>query len=359
MKDTFKIENMDTLGQGVSKKEGKVLFIKKVLPEEQGEATILRSAKGVHFGKVKKLEQTSPKRIEPECEHFQDCPGCDYLHTSYENEFAFKRESFQRIFSFLKPINDIDYIAAKNRLHYRNRVQLHYHQIKNQFGFVNSLENKIVSIPNCQITVPPLAVKIRELTESQNWRKLCQKPEGHLEFYYTGNEVKIQADARYSHEGFTQVNSEMNQVLIEYLDKVFEEQKFKNVVELFAGDGNLTKKQKFSYHLMVDYYTKTPADKTSLNLDLYSPKALAELQKKLGKNSIDCLLLDPPRSGFKTLNEWTECLQPRTILYVSCDPQTLARDLRSLKRPYQVKKLALLDLFPSTHHFESVSFIAF
>ena len=88
----FKIDHLDPLGQGVSK-ENKITFIEKTLPGEIGSAEVYRKAKGVIFGRLTnpdKLEVESPDRIKPECPHFHECRGCQYLHTDYNNEIVFK-----------------------------------------------------------------------------------------------------------------------------------------------------------------------------------------------------------------------------------------------------------------------------
>ena len=90
----FEIEHIDPLGQGVSKKS-KITFIEKTLPGEIGQATIYKEAKGVSFGFIKNaddIELESKDRVAPECPHYWECPGCQYLHTTYENEILFKKK---------------------------------------------------------------------------------------------------------------------------------------------------------------------------------------------------------------------------------------------------------------------------
>ncbi len=85
MKIDFNIDHIDPLGQGVSKSNERVTFIKKTLPGERGDARLISAKKGVEFASLETLTQKSPDRITPECTHFDHCNGCDFLHTSYEN----------------------------------------------------------------------------------------------------------------------------------------------------------------------------------------------------------------------------------------------------------------------------------
>jgi 23S rRNA (uracil1939-C5)-methyltransferase len=102
----FRIEHIDPLGQGVSKAEGSVTFIKKTLPNETGTATIYSEKKGVSFAKLDEIKDSSPDRITAECVHFYSCNGCDYQHTTYEKELEFKKAALTRHYlNFLQSIS--------------------------------------------------------------------------------------------------------------------------------------------------------------------------------------------------------------------------------------------------------------
>ena len=128
----FEIEHIDPLGQGVSKKN-KITFIEKTLPGEKGQVTIFKETKGVSFGFIKSeddLKVKSKDRIQPECPHYWECPGCQYLHTPYKSEVSFKKKSLERhLLPLTKnlPIRpEVSLHSAIRRFQYRNRVQLHY-----------------------------------------------------------------------------------------------------------------------------------------------------------------------------------------------------------------------------------------
>ena len=159
----FIIDHIDPLGQGVFKKGDDIFFIPKTLPNESATAQVLKRKKGVHFAKLSTLDNHSPNRIKPKCEHFDSCQGCHFLHTDYGSEIQFKEKSFKKMLSYLN-IEDIKInTTANNRLHYRNRVQLHYNLNAKKLGFIDGKSNSIVQIPKCLICNEKVSSKLKEL----------------------------------------------------------------------------------------------------------------------------------------------------------------------------------------------------
>jgi 23S rRNA (uracil1939-C5)-methyltransferase len=167
MKKDFHIQNIDPLGQGVSKTEGDVTFIKKTLPDESGIAEIITSKKGVTFATLKTLTNKSPDRITPVCSYFEQCNGCDFLHTSYEKEVEFKKFNILRSLKSFG-IDDVHFHESRERIGYRNRVQLHFSRSQNKIGYLD-VNRKIVNIKNCIIASPLIQKKIKEITERGQW----------------------------------------------------------------------------------------------------------------------------------------------------------------------------------------------
>lgn len=350
----FKIVSMDSLGQGVSKEE-RILFVPKTLPGEEGRAQVLAQKKSVSFGWPLEFTKEASNRIIPECPHFSECPSCHYLHTNYESELEYKRLSFDQIFRNL-PLPRPDVVAAPRRLAYRNRIQLHYDTKTGKLGLMSLSLKRIIEIPHCLIGVPAISSTLAELYKNQNWMKRApkDKSQGHVEIYQRGPDVQLTWNRPYAEGGFTQVFEEMNQLLKDRITELFSHQSLGNLLDLFGGGGNLSEGLDYKERRCVDFYG-VPKGGDFISLDLYSRTALKELQKKLREENLNIktLILDPPRAGFKELGLWLDSLKPETVLYVSCDPHTLARDLRTLQN-YEVTKSFLLDFFPSTFHFETM-----
>jgi 23S rRNA (uracil1939-C5)-methyltransferase len=354
----FNIESIDPLGQGVFKASEGVTFIKKTLPGESGIAEIISEKKGVRFARLKKLEEKSSDRISPACPHFDKCNGCDFLHTSYEKEVEFKEFNIKRQLQFLKTNPPITYHRAKKRTGYRNRVQLHYDKKLKKIGFFNS-QNKIVDVENCIIASPLVHGKLKEILLPNNWQALTKSSQnqGHIELYEKNNSVEVNVNQKYASGGFTQVNPEMNEELKKFLVTFVQKVIGPNeaVFDLFGGNGNLTALIN-NPTLVVDIYDRTPSDnfhQRFLNLDLYNPKAIAKIAH-FYPTIPGLIIFDPPRSGLKNLSEFIAQFKPKKFILINCEFSSFLRDVRPILPEYELSEVHIFDLFPSTHHFETI-----
>lgn len=374
MKIEFEILNIDPLGQGVCKslQSEKVTFIKKTLPEESGVADIFSEKKGVRFARLIELTKVSSHRIKPQCEHYEKCNGCDYQHTTYEKEIEYKKNALKKhLFKF--PEIEIGIHKAEKRTNYRNRIQLHYDKSKKLLGLLDE-KLQIIPVPNCLIINPRVAFELRSLYENNSWMKLLVKEpsKGHIEIYekeksnheVSGHQVKLSINRNYANGGFTQVNFEMNQILCNFIQKKIEEFiPHKAVIyDLFGGNGNLTAKTRNPV-LVVDKYKKAPEAKNFqkfYSIDLYDKNAIRSLinLKSEGVQRPQWLIIDPPRSGLKNLNEFVNEFKPDGIIFIACEATSFARDtaflVNSTLHNYELKAIELFDLFPSTMHYETV-----
>lgn len=367
VKMNFRIEHIDPLGQGVDKSDGSITFIKKTLPGETGEALVFSEKKGVRFAKLNEVTEPSPSRITPECEHYSSCNGCDYQHTTYEQELEFKKAALARhLFKFNNPV--INAHGAKHRFSYRNRIQLHYDKKKRLFGLMDE-KNNILPVPKCRIIDPSVAFELRRLYENDTWMNLVktQPPQGHIEIYAkdrdpskSGHNVQISVNRPYADGGFTQVNAEMNEVLRGWIQKkAIEVIPPKAVVyDLFGGNGNISRKF-MNTTIVVDKYRNAPAPvahQKFFSIDLYDKnavKALINLSRE-GQPRPNWLIIDPPRSGLKNIDEFLTEFKPDGFIYIACEPTSFARDTVAALANYELASAELFDLFPATKGFETV-----
>ena len=352
----FLIEYVDNLGQGVSKLTDKICLVPKTLPGEKGIAVIDAQKSKVCFATAQELQEESEKRVSPSCEHYDVCQGCHYLHTSYSFEQKLKHLAYSRMFQrWIKP-EKIHLYASQERLGYRNRVQLHYDTKSQSIGLIN--RNDIISVPNCKLPIAPIREKLHELYQNQSWKDLpLKKEKGHIELYQPSPDkpVSIHIDRPYAFGGFTQVYTEMMAQLTTHLN---DEQTLdsNSILDLFGGSGSLSRNLK-GQSIVVDSLPKDKAlpeltpSQSYLEMNLYDDKAPSTLKQNL-PHDIDWLILDPPRSGLKNIESFTELLKPKIISYVSCSPTTLVRDLHSLAKKYSIDSVSFYDFFPSTHHLE-------
>ena len=351
----FEIDHIDPLGQGVSRQDGAITFVAGTLPGERGVATIYKRAKGVQFARLQTLHNTADNRIEPECPHFMQCPGCQFLHTDYASELGYKKATLERYLGALGIAGEnIEVVQAPRRLTYRNRVQLHYRH--KYIGMLDTVSNEILEVPHCKIMRPELQAAFDQLYKGA-WVSE-HAGHGHCELYFKLGEVSLKWNESYAHGGFSQVYEEMNQVLQNRVQAQLEELEVNHLLDIFSGSGNLS--DAFASvggdRLMIDNYRDSTGAENPENfyqMDLYDEQTLPNFIRRLGGTGFDALLIDPPRRGFPGLDNWVKKIKPRHVLYVSCNPASLARDLRDLSTRFRFKAIQLLDLFPATAHFET------
>ncbi len=357
----FDIIRMDPLGQGVSLLNEKVTFIPKTLPGEKGEAIITETkGKKVQFAQLDSLTQLSPKREKSPCPHFDHCQGCSFLHTSYEEELKHKHAAYSFLYKNFLPAEEIKIIQSEQRLHYRNRIQLHYEG--SHLG-MQSREG-LLEVKNCQLPHPLIAKKLQEIYEDPNFLKSRNLPDkGHLELSLRGEEVNLHFDERYSSGGFRQVNEKMGDLaakeiehaLLPFLDDDT------ILIDLFGGSGYLS--HFFAGdRLVVDQgeQVQNAFEYSFLDINLYSKFAAEKVEKAIKKKNWtsrdQVIILDPPRSGLKNCDEFLKNENIKAIAYLSCNPHSQVRDLKKIHESssWKISEITFLDFFPATHHLESL-----
>ncbi len=372
-KINFNIEHIDPLGQGVSKKD-QIAFIEKTLPGEKGSAVVYRKAKGVVFGKLinpQNLTVKSPDRIEPECSHFYECRGCQYLHTNYKTELKFKTDSLHRMFDKLLPESvEIKTHSAKNRFGYRNRVQIHYNLEKDEFGLISSHFEHLINASECLLPSGIVSNAVSNLYKNNRWKDIVKNnaaKEGYIEVYLQAGETdpEISVNKPYAEGGFTQVNDVMGKVLTDLVTLLYNKYLIKIsepiVMDIFGGNGNLSKSFETSRIKIYDRYSSikstNKSNKEFINIDLYKKDPVNRLRKSLNKGTTlipDLIIFDPPRAGVKYIESYLNYFIAEFIFYISCDPSTLKRDTLKIIDKYDILEMHLIDLFPGTRHYETL-----
>jgi 23S rRNA (uracil1939-C5)-methyltransferase len=351
----FEIDHIDPLGQGVSKRDGTITFVAGTLPGETGVATVYKRAKGVQFARLETLHNTAVNRVEPACPHFDRCPGCQFLHTDYASELGYKKATLERYLGALGVAADsIEVVQAPRRLAYRNRVQLHYRH--KYIGMLDTVSNEVLEVPHCKVLRPELQAGFDQLYRG-DWTSE-HAGHGHCELYLKAGEVSLKWDESYAHGGFSQVYEEMNQVLQLRVQTQLQALEVRQLLDVFSGNGNLSDAFAASggERVMIDNYYGPAGDAKPANfyqMDLYDKQALPNFTRRAGGADFDALLIDPPRRGFPGLDAWVKKIKPGYVLYVSCNPASLARDLRGLTTRFRFMSIQLLDMFPATAHFET------
>ena len=321
----LKIEKLIYGGNGAGFIARMPVFVPMTVPGDEIECEIVRKHKGYVEGRILRIIRPSPNRVVPKCEHFGRCGGCQWQHVAYAAQILWKQmileEQLLRIGKIKEP-NVLPTIPSPRAWNYRSRIKLHKDK-DGRTGFYAQGTRDLIEIEDCLI-----------------------------------------AGAGVKENGFTQVNPSQNENLKELIKLLVKETGVKTVLELYCGSGNLT----FPTMDIVDYIEASDSDRHAIHSAVklekqgMGPKFTVEsgkctLERILKeKKQFDCLLVDPPRDGCKDILVGILRFKPPVIIYVSCNPSTLARYVGALiQGGYSLKSSQPIDMFPQTYHIESVS----
>ncbi len=353
-----KIEKLDDLGRGICKLNSKVTFVENTLPNEEVEIKLTKEKKKYNEAKVTSYIKVSDNRIEPKCKYYNICGGCDIMHMKYETQLNYKKEKVKTILKkYAQILIEPEIIKSDKIYNYRNKITLHY---QDKLGYYKKGTNEIIEIKECNLVMKEIndyikKSKIKEdiiIRENQNKEIITSL--NNKTMIEEINNLKFQVDAL----SFFQVNHYICSKIFDLLEENIDT--CETCLDLYSGVGTLSivasKKAKYVYSIEVNEYSHKNALKNKeLNNATSIKFILGKVEDKI-KNiheKIDLIITDPPRTGMdkQTINVIKE-LSPKKIIYISCDPITLARDLKLLNN-YKLDKITLLDMFPNTHHIES------
>ena len=391
----IKIEKLDNLGRGICFLNNKITFVKNALPEEIVDIKTTKETKKFNEATVTKYYKTSPKRIAACCPNFNICGGCNLLNLSYAETIEFKKEKLRAIFHKYSNLDyKVDIIPSRKTFNYRNKITLKV--INNQYGYYENSTHTLVEISECSLAeeaiknffpdIKQLNIKDGELTIRSNynnelliWIKSPTQIKPNISYlikkhkivgiiwndqvlYGESSFVEIVAKKifKVSYDSFFQINRNICEKLFSLIQKNI---KNSNVIlDLYCGVGSLgiaasSGTNKIYGIEIIKNAVLNSITNAKINKISNAYYLLGEVSKCLNKieDKIDTIIVDPPRAGLdnKTIATITN-FKPQKLIYISCDPITLARDLKSLEENFIVKKIVGLDMFPYTHHVETM-----
>lgn len=409
---TVTVNDLDPFGQGVARHQGKALFIPGLLPQEQAEVVLVEDKKQYARAQVKRRLNDSPQRVAPRCPHFGVCGGCQQQHASIELQQQSKRAALSRLMK-----RDVDDIIAAEPWGYRRRARLSLnYQPKTQqlqMGFRKANSSEIIDVVQCPVLAPQLEAllpAVREcLTSLQSQRQLGHvelvqadngplmvlrhtaaltaadkeklerfsqthglslylAPQSEILEHIRGDEPWYTSDGLrlvFSPRDFIQVNDGVNQKMVRTALAWLDIQPQDRVLDLFCGMGNFTlplAKAATSVvgvegvPALVAKGRENAALNGLQNVTFFHENLEEDVTRQAwAKHGFDKILLDPARAGAPGVMAHIIKLAPRRVVYVSCNPATLARDSEALLQAgYCIQRLAMLDMFPHTGHLESI-----
>lgn len=376
------IERILPGGLGLAHAEGLTLFVSLAAPGDTVRVRVDRVQGRVAFASISEVLSPSTVRAEPPCPYFGRCGGCDFQHLTYEAQLAAKvdiiRDCLHRI-GKTDCTGDIPITASPNKWEYRSRAQWQYDSLKMRLGYFERGSHRVCDVAACPVLVPELETTLEGLRAKM---KNGELPEGLSEFQAVAGDDGVslapglaehptrevtralgEYSYRFSAEGFFQINHDLLEALIAAATNG---PNGDTAVDLYCGVGlfTLPLARRFKRVIGVEaqsaaikYARRNLSDAGFVNAKLKSSR-VADWLRENGElsGSVDFLLLDPPRAGAEhRAIEGIIALRPRQIVYVSCDPATLARDIKGLiAGGYAIHSVAAFDMFPQTHHVETV-----
>ena len=413
---TVDVTDLDPFGQGVARHNGKTVFIPGLLPTERAEVTLTEDKNKYARGKVKRRLNDSAERVAPRCPHFGVCGGCQQQHANVALQQRSKSTALARLIK-----HDVNAILSGEPWGYRRRARLSLnYQPKTQkleMGFRKAAASDIVDVNHCPVLVPRLEALLPHLrnclSELQGVRSLghvelvladngplmvlrhtaplsakdCEKlerfshshelalflaPQSEILEQVTGDAPWYVSDGlrlTFSPRDFIQVNDGVNQQMVTTAVEWLDVQPGDRVLDLFCGMGNFTlplAKRAASVvgvegvEALVAKGQENARRNALHNVTFFHENLEEDVTlQPWAKHGFDKILLDPARAGAPGVMQHIIKLAPKRVVYVSCNPATLARDSEALlSGGYQIQRLAMLDMFPHTGHLESMVLFA-
>ena len=352
-------------GEGVGRVDDFVVFVPFVAPGEVVEAEVTEVKKRFARARLLQVLQPSPERVAPACRYFGQCGGCQYQHLDYPAQLRIKHKQicdlFQRIGGFdgalIEPVT-----PCPQPYGYRNRIMIRSQWDKFKqglnIGFIRADSRLVVDIEECKIAEPALNTQIQQV-------RLHPPPKGGLKVV-----LRVAAEGwEVPRDSFFQNNFFLLPKLVQTVRERLRAGGTRFLIDAYCGVGF------FSVELadLVERFAGVEVDTAAIkaarqnalargksNGEFLAGRAEALLPGMLARFAPQAatLLLDPPRTGCPP-----EMLQllvqapPAQILYVSCHPATLARDLNVLRASgvFELSRIMPLDMFPQTQHVECVA----
>ncbi|MCD8505215.1 MAG: 23S rRNA (uracil(1939)-C(5))-methyltransferase RlmD [Burkholderiaceae bacterium] len=433
MAQTFElhIESLDHEARGVAHLDGKVVFVEGALPGEHVTAQLIKKKPKFNTARATDIHKTSWLRVEPKCPHFGVCGGCAMQHLTPDAQVAVKQRVLEDAFKHLADLKPEQMLAP---IHgpawgYRYRARLTARLVPRKggvlVGFHERRSSYVADMSSCSVLpskVSDLLVPLRRLIESMSTpdrlpqievavgdsvtalvlrhleplkdtdkellRVFAQKhgvqwwlqPKGPDTVHLLDEAGSAQLayslptfDVRmpFKPTDFTQVNHQINRVLVSKALTLLDVQPTERVLDLFCGLGNFTlpiarlARSVLGIEGSEVLVQRALENAIANGIDnaAFEARNLFEftLEDLNALPAFDRMLIDPPREGALAVCEalvgQPDASRPKRIVYVSCNPATLARDAAVLchRGPYRLRQAGVINMFPHTGHVESIA----
>ena len=377
------------LGDGVGRIENKPIYIKNAVSKDKLEVKITRVNKKYLQGEIVKIVKESEDRVKPLCPYFTKCGGCTFWNVNINKENEIKENYIKRLFPNVK----VNTIISNNEINYRNKVTFHIHNGK--LGYYQKNSNNLVLIDECLILNKEInkikkyleTLDLTKVTEimirySNNYDELLINFKGQLKDYNNLKKIKniksiyINNDLVYGNptikekinnlefligpNSFFQINTNMIANLYNSIKNFITPSS--SLLDLYCGTGTIGiyLNEYFEHILGIDI-VKENIENAFLNKEINKIDNISFQHKdasSIENTYFDVVIVDPPRAGLgEKTKEHLLNINSKIIIYVSCNPNTLKKDIEKLKEKYQLVEITPVNMFPKTEHIECVSLL--
>ncbi len=388
----LELSGMGQLGEALAELDGKPVYVFGGIPGETVVAEVLHERRGYVAAQVVEVVEPSPDRVVAECGYFGACTGCQWQHIRYERQLEMKREIVVDALGRVGGLDDVDVgptVPSPERLGYRNHARFTVSrprsgEVEGRLGYVHRELRRHVDVEECLIMAPWINSALAALqghaaeTTQLSLRYGINTGSWMLQPTFQGMDVPMASGQKHYTEellghtfrvaspSFFQVNTHQAERVATMVIDALALSGTETVVDAYAGGGPFAV-------LIAGWARRVVAVEESAsamadarvnaegiaNVELRQAKT-EDVLMELAEGGIDAVVLDPPRAGCApgTLDALV-ARPPRRIVYVSCDPETLARDLAVLVAgPFRLESVVPVDMFPQTHHVECVATLA-
>jgi 23S rRNA (uracil1939-C5)-methyltransferase len=412
LKTQLTVEKLVPGGAGFCRlPDGRSAFVEGALPGDRVEVREVEEKRG--YVRVTSFDLLEPgaDRVTPPCPIATTCGGCDWMHLELGAQRRYKAslvaEALERTGRLVLPVVP-DVVVRGEALGYRSRVRVHVDE-RGTVGFFGRRTRSLVPVPACAVAHPVLNRALGTLaslepalktllagfetaelsvsadgshTDARLWPRKGQPHARSVEVLLErlrerGLDAVIAAPAQPKgapgpgeerpFAAFSQVNGEVNEALVADVTEGATARGVRSFLDLYGGRGNFTlplaKADRRGVLVEVDRLAagdaETMADELGLSVKVLPIDAARGLEQLVASHErFDLVVLDPPRAGAKDALSGIIALRPDAIAYVSCDPVTLARDLKQLVAAgYRLASVRCFDMFPHTHHVETLAWL--
>ncbi len=347
----FGIDSLAAGGEGVGRHEGRAVFVPLTAPGDRVRARVDQVKRRWARAELIEILEPGPSRREPPCPYFGDCGGCSWMHVDEEEQtrarLSIVREALRRI-GGLDALPPLEHFPSPTPLGYRSRARVAC--ADGRIGFRARSSHEVVDVRRCAVLDPATQRALDELRASGS--------RGRGEHEIRGFDDRVQVAGReylVPPGVFFQANATLWKPWLDVVVGACGTGRL--ALDLYSGVGFYAAALESSFDRVVAVERGRAAVAARRNTSAEVVDAAVEdwLPRELGDLAPDAVLLNPPRTGcHRSVTEALREHAPARLVYVSCEPSTLARDLSYLGSSHRVARLVVIDALPQTHHVEVV-----